>query len=98
MLEEYMPGATQNGKNAKNTLKDIDLNEVPKPKDIKAYLDQYIIGQDDAKRFMSVAVYNHYKRLAQATDGKRTMMSKLKIITSSWLAQPARAKHCLPAP
>lgn len=71
MLEEYMPGATQNGKNAKNTLKDIDLNEVPKPKDIKAYLDQYIIGQDDAKRFMSVAVYNHYKRLAQATDGKK---------------------------
>lgn len=71
MLEEYMPGATQNGKNAKTTLKDIDLNEVPKPKDIKAYLDQYIIGQDDAKRFMSVAVYNHYKRLAQATDGKK---------------------------
>ena len=71
MLEEYMPGATQNGKNTKTTLKDIDLNEVPKPKDIKAYLDQYIIGQDDAKRFMSVAVYNHYKRLAQATDGKK---------------------------
>lgn len=71
MLEEYMPGVTQNGKNAKTTLKDIDLNEVPKPKDIKAYLDQYIIGQDDAKRFMSVAVYNHYKRLAQATDGKK---------------------------
>lgn len=71
MLEEYMPGATQNGKNAKNALKDIDLNEVPKPKDIKAYLDQYIIGQDDAKRFMSVAVYNHYKRLAQTTDGKK---------------------------
>ena len=72
MLEEYMPGATtQNGKNTKGTLKDIDLNEVPKPKDIKAYLDQYIIGQDDAKRFMSVAVYNHYKRLAQAADGKK---------------------------
>lgn len=71
MLEEYMPGATQNGKNAKTALKDIDLNEVPKPKDIKAYLDQYIIGQDDAKRFMSVAVYNHYKRLAQTTDGKK---------------------------
>jgi ATP-dependent Clp protease ATP-binding subunit ClpX len=36
-----------------------------KPKDIKAYLDQYIIGQDDAKKVLSVAVYNHYKRLAQ---------------------------------
>lgn len=36
-----------------------------KPKEIKAYLDQYIIGQDDAKKVLSVAVYNHYKRLAQ---------------------------------
>lgn len=98
MLEEYMPGATQNGKNAKTTLKDIDLNEVPKPKDIKAYLDQYIIGQDDAKRFMSVAVYNHYKRLAQATDGKKDDDVEIENLTSSWLAQPARAKHCLPAP
>jgi len=39
--------------------------EVPKPKEIKAYLDQYVIGQDEAKRFLSVAVYNHYKRLQQ---------------------------------
>jgi len=37
-----------------------------KPKDIKAYLDQYIIGQDDAKKVLSVAVYNHYKRLGQS--------------------------------
>lgn len=40
-----------------------DFGELPKPKDIKAYLDQYIIGQDDAKKYLSVAVYNHYKRL-----------------------------------
>ena len=44
---------------------DIQLNEVPKPKEIKAYLDQYIIGQDAAKQYLSVSVYNHYKRLAQ---------------------------------
>ncbi len=36
-----------------------------KPQDIKAYLDQYVIGQDDAKKVLSVAVYNHYKRLSQ---------------------------------
>uniref|UniRef100_UPI004027116C ATP-dependent protease ATP-binding subunit ClpX n=1 Tax=Candidatus Scatousia sp. TaxID=3085663 RepID=UPI004027116C len=36
---------------------------IPKPHEIKAYLDQYIIGQDDAKKVLSVAVYNHYKRL-----------------------------------
>ena len=49
----------------KSKLDDIQLNELPKPKDIKAYLDQYIIGQDAAKQYLSVSVYNHYKRLAQ---------------------------------
>ncbi len=39
------------------------LGEVPKPKEIKAYLDEYIIGQDYAKKVLSVAVYNHYKRI-----------------------------------
>ena len=38
---------------------------VPKPREIKEYLDQYVIGQDEAKRYLSVAVYNHYKRLRQ---------------------------------
>ena len=41
---------------------------VKKPKEIKAFLDQYMIGQEDAKRVMSVAVYNHYKRLLQPTS------------------------------
>ena len=36
---------------------------IPKPKEIKEHLDQYVIGQDEAKRYLSVAVYNHYKRL-----------------------------------
>lgn len=39
-----------------------------KPKDIKKFLDQYVIGQDDAKKYLSVAVYNHYKRLNQAKN------------------------------
>ena len=39
--------------------------KVPKPREIKDYLDQYVIGQDDAKRFLSVAVYNRDKRLQQ---------------------------------
>lgn len=41
-----------------------------KPTDIKAYLDQYIVGQERAKKILSVAVYNHYKRLTQPTDQK----------------------------
>ena len=44
------------------------LTEVPKPVEIKTYLDQYVIGQDEAKKTLSVAVYNHYKRLNQSTD------------------------------
>lgn len=43
----------------------LDKSKLPTPKEIKAYLDEYIIGQDSAKRYLSVAVYNHYKRLLQ---------------------------------
>lgn len=45
-----------------------DLQSVPKPKEICEFLDSYVIGQDAAKRFLSVAVYNHYKRLNQTKD------------------------------
>ena len=41
----------------------VNLRELPKPLEIKEFLDQYVIGQDDAKRFLSASVYNHYKRL-----------------------------------
>lgn len=43
----------------------LDLDTLPRPTELKAFLDQYVIGQDDAKRYLSVAVYNHYKRLLQ---------------------------------
>ncbi len=42
----------------------IELSEVPSPKEFKAFLDQYVVGQDYAKKALSVAVYNHYKRMA----------------------------------
>ena len=48
------------------------LDELPKPKEIKVFLDQYVIGQDDAKRYLSVAVYNHYKRLMQYKKEQKT--------------------------
>lgn len=47
---------------------DLDMDTLPKPDEIKAYLDQYVIGQETAKRYLSVAVYNHYKRLNQRRD------------------------------
>ena len=59
---------------------DLDLKELPKPKDIKDFLDQYVIGQDDAKRYLSVAVYNHYKRLMQKSDNDEVEIEKSNII------------------
>lgn len=57
-----------------------ELKKVPKPKEIKKYLDEYIIGQDEAKRFLSVAVYNHYKRLQQPVDENGVEIEKSNII------------------
>lgn len=63
MVQEMMAQEAKGGKgNALN------LHSLPKPADIKVFLDQYVIGQDDAKRYLSVAVYNHYKRLLQPKD------------------------------
>ena len=54
--------------------------ELPKPKEIKEFLDQYVIGQDEAKRYLSVSVYNHYKRLMQADKGDNVEIEKSNII------------------
>lgn len=61
-------------------LKDIDMDKVPKPTAIKAYLDEYIIGQDEAKRYLAVSVYNHYKRLQQSKDDDGVEVEKSNII------------------
>ena len=63
-----------NGKKQGNALK------VPKPQEIKKYLDEYVIGQDEAKRFLSVAVYNHYKRLQQPADKDGVEIEKSNVI------------------
>ena len=56
------------------------LKEIPKPVEIKKYLDEYIIGQDEAKKFLSVSVYNHYKRLQQPVDNDGVEIEKSNII------------------
>mgnify|MGYP003472098887 FL=1 len=75
ILQESTASATK--KKEEKAAKDL---KVPKPKEIKAYLDQYVIGQDDAKRFLSVAVYNHYKRLKQPEDPDGVEIEKSNII------------------
>ena len=56
------------------------IKKIPKPREIKEYLDQYVIGQDEAKRYLSVAVYNHYKRLQQPEDKSGVEIEKSNII------------------
>ena len=65
IVSENMGGDVRRKAGSKAGLK---MESLPKPHDIKAFLDQYVIGQDSAKQYLSVAVYNHYKRLAQPED------------------------------
>ena len=58
----------------------LDLQHLPKPTEIKAFLDQYVIGQDEAKRYLSVAVYNHYKRILQPREENGVEIEKSNII------------------
>lgn len=62
------------------TGKSYQMAKVPKPTEIKAHLDQYVIGQDEAKRFLSVAVYNHYKRLQQQVEDDGVEIEKSNVV------------------
>lgn len=75
---EYVQQIEQQHEGAK--IQNIDLKEIPKPKEIKDYLDQYVIGQDSAKQHLAVSVYNHYKRLMQAHDDDDVEIEKSNII------------------
>ena len=68
------------GPDAKKPEPDFKNKRIPKPKEIKEHLDQYVIGQDEAKRYLSVAVYNHYKRLQQPDDDNGVEIEKSNII------------------
>jgi ATP-dependent Clp protease ATP-binding subunit ClpX len=59
---------------------DLGLGELPKPAEIFEFLNDYIIGQDQAKRIMSVAVYNHYKRIQLGTNDNEVELSKSNIL------------------
>ncbi|CAH8769311.1 ATP-dependent protease ATP-binding subunit ClpX [Paenibacillus dendritiformis] len=59
---------------------EIDLKDIPKPKEIRAILDQYVIGQDQAKKSLSVAVYNHYKRINSQNKTEDVELQKSNIL------------------
>lgn len=77
---EQAYGIVKEQQPAKKSALGLEQTELPKPGDIKAFLDQYVIGQDDAKRYLSVSVYNHYKRLLQKVTSDDVEIEKSNII------------------
>ena len=72
---------------------DFTLESVPKPKEIKKFLDDYVIGQDAAKRYLSVAVYNHYKRITQPdTDDVDIEKSNIILVGATGTGKTLLAK------
>ncbi len=79
LIDGQFDGVNNNEQNPRTANKaasgiqiDLSLDKLPKPQQIKAFLDQYVIGQDEAKKYLSVAVYNHYKRIAISKSNKLT--------------------------
>lgn len=63
-----------------NTKFSLSLSDLPKPRELKEFMDQYVIGQDDAKKSLAVAVYNHYKRILQEKKSDEVEIEKSNIV------------------
>ena len=82
LVEEHF-GTGKRGGRKGSKKGDLSIDTLPKPSELKAVLDEYVIGQDDAKKTLSVAVYNHYKRILQdksANDGVEIQKSNVLLI------------------
>ncbi len=79
--EEFFDRKEKDGeKDKEDKSEGLELDSVPKPHEIKAHLDEHIVGQDDAKKVLSVAVYNHYKRLQHNQNDSDVEIQKSNIL------------------
>lgn len=78
--EEFFEGKSAGSEQKDEETSEIETTTIPKPHEIKAYLDQHIVGQDDAKKVLSVAVYNHYKRLLHNKENSDVEIQKSNIL------------------
>ena len=82
--EEFFESKEKNNEKLDKASEEIEEKAIPKPHEIKAYLDEHIVGQDDAKKVLSVAVYNHYKRLKhnkkEDTNGVEIQKSNILLV------------------
>ena len=79
IVQENMP----HGKRKEEEEEKFKLKKIPKPKEIKAYLDDYVIGQDEAKRYLAVSVYNHYIQQPDSDDGVEIEKSNIIMVGST---------------
>ena len=77
---DIIANITKNNRKSTATSAKPSMASVPKPREIKQHLDQYVIGQDEAKRHLAVAVYNHYKRISQEVAADDVEIEKSNII------------------
>jgi len=78
--EEFFEGKAAGAEQKDEDSSEVETTTIPKPHEIKAYLDQHIVGQDDAKKVLSVAVYNHYKRLMHNKENSDVEIQKSNIL------------------
>jgi len=79
-IDDARDSQLKNQGSASKGKKESETTSVPTPHEIKAFLDQYVIGQDEAKKYLSVAVYNHYKRISQENGADDVDIEKSNII------------------